>query len=200
MASDDSPRNSPDFLLWDAHATASLIRLGAPKDGAASDAVDSVDGSRVESAPVVPEDWVSADSAAAAAAAAAGSTGVARRTQRRSEPVFVDKSDLLRDAETSGKSKNRGTSSSDTPVGASGDLVLTASTAPGVVFTSASDLRSHFKSDWHRYNLRQKLKQRPPVTADEFERLIEDGFSSLSGSASSPSSPKTNSIGAVAGT
>ncbi|CAI4211029.1 unnamed protein product [Parascedosporium putredinis] len=54
-------------------------------------------------------------------------------------------------------------------------------------FATVDDQRSHLKSDFHNYNLKQKLRGGKPVTEDEFERLIADLDESLSGSDSSES-------------
>jgi pre-60S factor REI1 len=32
--------------------------------------------------------------------------------------------------------------------------------------------REHFKTDWHRYNLKRKVAELPPVTSEEFEKRI----------------------------
>lgn len=32
--------------------------------------------------------------------------------------------------------------------------------------------RQHYKSDWHRYNLKRKVAELPPVTAEEFQRRV----------------------------
>ena len=40
-------------------------------------------------------------------------------------------------------------------------------------FTSAQEQRAHFKTDWHKYNLKQKLARKLPVDLEEFERLVE---------------------------
>lgn len=47
--------------------------------------------------------------------------------------------------------------------------------------------RRHVKSDWHAYNLKQKLRGHKPVTEAEFDKLVEDLNESLSGSDSSGS-------------
>ena len=47
---------------------------------------------------------------------------------------------------------------------------FTCHTAPGVVFTSRTELSDHYRSDWHRYNLKRKVAQLPPVAREEFER------------------------------
>ncbi|KAJ3286955.1 hypothetical protein HK104_008804 [Borealophlyctis nickersoniae] len=43
----------------------------------------------------------------------------------------------------------------------------------GLRFTSPEDMRLHFKSDWHRYNLKRKLRSQPPVSEDVFDELAE---------------------------
>ncbi|KAI0019724.1 hypothetical protein F4780DRAFT_793008 [Xylariomycetidae sp. FL0641] len=55
----------------------------------------------------------------------------------------------------------------------------------GLSFASVQDQRSHQKSDWHHYNLKQKLRGGKPVSEAEFEKLIGDLDESLSGSDSS---------------
>ncbi|KAI5921838.1 hypothetical protein F4810DRAFT_702058 [Camillea tinctor] len=52
-------------------------------------------------------------------------------------------------------------------------------------FANVQDQRSHQKSDWHHYNLKQKLRAQKPVSEAEFEKLIGDLDESLSGSESS---------------
>ena len=42
----------------------------------------------------------------------------------------------------------------------------------GLSFSGVLDQRSHLKSDFHHYNLKQKLRGRKPVSESEFERLI----------------------------
>ena len=39
-----------------------------------------------------------------------------------------------------------------------------------VAFLSADIQRHHYKSDWHRYNLKRKVVSLPPVTVEEFQR------------------------------
>ncbi|KAI1501857.1 hypothetical protein F5X99DRAFT_408665 [Biscogniauxia marginata] len=67
-------------------------------------------------------------------------------------------------------------SSSDNPVGSQ------ACSLCGLSFASVQDQRSHLKSDWHHYNLKQKLRGLKPVSETEFEKLIGDLDESLSGS------------------
>lgn len=35
----------------------------------------------------------------------------------------------------------------------------TCQTAPNVVFESVEELKAHYKSDWHRYNLKRKARK-----------------------------------------
>ncbi|KAK0390788.1 hypothetical protein NLU13_0291 [Sarocladium strictum] len=52
----------------------------------------------------------------------------------------------------------------------------------GLAFATLQDQRSHIKSDFHHYNLKQKLKGNKPVSENDFERLVGDLDESLSGS------------------
>ncbi|KAM7407559.1 hypothetical protein PAMA_003332 [Pampus argenteus] len=52
-------------------------------------------------------------------------------------------------------------------------------------FINREEQMEHYKLDWHRFNLRQKISGMPPVTAEEFERKTGAGdMSSISGSES----------------
>ncbi|KAF2751345.1 ankyrin repeat and zinc finger domain-containing protein 1 [Sporormia fimetaria CBS 119925] len=52
----------------------------------------------------------------------------------------------------------------------------------GLNFASVSEQREHVRSDFHGYNLRQKVKGLQPVGEAEFEKLIGDLDESISGS------------------
>lgn len=54
-------------------------------------------------------------------------------------------------------------------------------------FSVVHEQRRHVKSDWHNYNLKQKLRGGDSVTEFEFEKLVEDLDESISGSESSES-------------
>lgn len=54
-------------------------------------------------------------------------------------------------------------------------------------FSNVPEQRQHVKSDWHGYNLKQKIGGRGSVTEHEFEKLVEDLDESISGSESSES-------------
>lgn len=52
----------------------------------------------------------------------------------------------------------------------------------GVTFAALDEQRSHFKSDWHRLNVRRKLRGLSVLSEEDAARLIDDGVSSISGS------------------
>ncbi|CAG9822521.1 unnamed protein product [Phaedon cochleariae] len=43
-----------------------------------------------------------------------------------------------------------------------------------VAFQDAELQRLHYKTDWHRYNLKRKVAELPPVTAEEFQRRVHN--------------------------
>ncbi|UJR23173.1 hypothetical protein I4U23_026193 [Adineta vaga] len=53
-----------------------------------------------------------------------------------------------------------------------------------VQFTERPEQTIHFKSDWHRFNLKRKLRNQPPFSSEKFEDMEKD-ISSISGSDSS---------------
>jgi pre-60S factor REI1 len=43
-----------------------------------------------------------------------------------------------------------------------------------VAFEDASEQRTHFSTDWHRYNMKRRVASLPPVAATAFnEKVIE---------------------------
>jgi hypothetical protein len=44
---------------------------------------------------------------------------------------------------------------------------------PGASFTDVGDQRSHYRSDWHRYNVKLRLSGANPVPAPEFDKLVD---------------------------
>ena len=50
---------------------------------------------------------------------------------------------------------------------------LSCYTAPGVIFESPLALREHYKTDWHRYNLKRKVSGLPPISATSFQKRRE---------------------------
>lgn len=41
-----------------------------------------------------------------------------------------------------------------------------------VKFKDADVQRDHYKTDWHRYNLKRRVAELPPVTAEEFQKRV----------------------------
>ena len=62
------------------------------------------------------------------------------------------------------------------------DEGLTCHTAPGVVFTTMDDLKEHYRSDWHRYNLKRKVAGLPVVGNELFERVMQQAAAGKNGS------------------
>jgi len=42
-----------------------------------------------------------------------------------------------------------------------------------VIFDDADAMREHYKCDWHRYNLKRKIAELPPVTNGEFQQIVQ---------------------------
>lgn len=57
----------------------------------------------------------------------------------------------------------------------------------GVTFQNVPEQRHHIRSDWHGYNLKQKLKGLHGVDEAQFDKLVEDLDESISGSEESES-------------
>ncbi|KAI1172850.1 hypothetical protein F4777DRAFT_485576 [Nemania sp. FL0916] len=87
------------------------------------------------------------------------------------------------------RSQSKDDLSRDTQRGASTESLVgsQACSLCGLAFATVEDQRSHQKSDWHHYNLRQKIRGHPPVSEVDFEKLLGDLDESLSGSDSSES-------------
>ena len=59
-----------------------------------------------------------------------------------------------------------------------------------VAFREATDQRDHYKTDWHRYNLKRKVAEMPPVSEKAFkDRMVkhEEQRKVLNGETKSPS-------------
>mmetsp|Transcript_502 Transcript_502/g.883 ORF Transcript_502/g.883 Transcript_502/m.883 type:complete len:395 (-) Transcript_502:778-1962(-) len=48
---------------------------------------------------------------------------------------------------------------------------LTCNTAPGQSFTTMEELKAHYKTDWHRYNLKRKAASLPVVSNELFDQM-----------------------------
>jgi hypothetical protein len=44
----------------------------------------------------------------------------------------------------------------------------------GPGFASAAEQRGHFKTDWHRYNVRRRVAKKPPISEEQFDRIVEE--------------------------
>ncbi|KAF8557784.1 hypothetical protein OG21DRAFT_1536863 [Imleria badia] len=55
----------------------------------------------------------------------------------------------------------------------------------GAAFADVDEQRAHFRTDWHRYNVKIRLAGRNPITESAFAELVGGLDDSLSGSASS---------------
>ncbi|KAG5721348.1 Zinc finger protein [Termitomyces sp. T112] len=61
----------------------------------------------------------------------------------------------------------------------------TCNICQGATFLALDDQRAHFRSDWHRYNVKTRLAGGKPVTESAFTQLVDALEDSLSGSESS---------------
>ena len=52
-------------------------------------------------------------------------------------------------------------------------MQLTSTTAPGKLFASRAELAEHYKSDWHKYNLKRREAQMVMLTFEEFSARLE---------------------------
>lgn len=82
--------------------------------------------------------------------------------------AMVSTSDAL---EVTNNSGNEGSIGTSTSTSTSTDHILTCVTC-GVWFKTNDAQRSHYKTDWHRYNLKRKVAGIPPVDAETFARRV----------------------------
>ena len=62
-------------------------------------------------------------------------------------------------------------------------------------FSNVQEQRLHVKSDWHNYNLKQKVRGAECVTENEFEKLVNELDESISGSESESSESEADGEG-----
>ncbi|CAE6441154.1 unnamed protein product [Rhizoctonia solani] len=64
----------------------------------------------------------------------------------------------------------------------------------GANLSDVKEQRAHFRSDWHRYNVKMRLQEasHQPVSEEQFTKLVEDLAESLSGSESSTNSSSSD--------
>ena len=65
----------------------------------------------------------------------------------------------------------------------------------GTISSSVQEQRLHVKTDWHNYNLKQKIKSAQSVSENEFEKLVDDLDESISGSGSGSESSESEADG-----
>eukprot|EP00322_Chrysochromulina_rotalis_P001520 CAMPEP_0115882078 /NCGR_PEP_ID=MMETSP0287-20121206/28799_1 /TAXON_ID=412157 /ORGANISM="Chrysochromulina rotalis, Strain UIO044" /LENGTH=541 /DNA_ID=CAMNT_0003338105 /DNA_START=69 /DNA_END=1694 /DNA_ORIENTATION=+ len=64
---------------------------------------------------------------------------------------------------------------------------FTCYTAPGVVFASEEEMKDHYRSDWHRYNLKRKVAGLAPLPFDAYELRAAREEAATAGSGTSRS-------------
>ena len=80
----------------------------------------------------------------------------------------------LDDQSEAGPSTSTGTkpkppiSTSQAPVGS-----LSCQSCPNTLFESVEEQRTHFKSDWHRYNAKARMEGKGVVDAEQWENMVE---------------------------
>ena len=70
----------------------------------------------------------------------------------------------------------------------------------GASFENVQEQRLHVKSDWHNYNVKQKIRGGQSATDIEFEKLVEELEESISGSGSEESESEADGEGATEST
>lgn len=80
-------------------------------------------------------------------------------------------------------SQSRPPSPEAAPIQSQAARSCTICPGPAATFADADQQRTHYKSDWHRYNLKLRPSQ-PRVSEPDFARLVDALEDSLSGSAS----------------
>ena len=75
----------------------------------------------------------------------------------------------------------------DSERGGPGLRVSTTCQLCGTSFPNVQEQRLHVKTDWHNYNLKQKIRGAQSVSENEFEKLVDDFDESISGSGSESS-------------
>ncbi|OWZ32776.1 cytoplasmic protein [Cryptococcus neoformans] len=71
---------------------------------------------------------------------------------------------------------------------------ISCQTCPQAEFDTIEEQRAHFKSDWHRYNVKVKLNASgKAISLEEWDNMVE-GIPSISGSASSTSGSETSKV------
>ena len=103
---------------------------------------------------------------------------------------------LLQDSIESSR-EHHGLSSKSEKDAADGQAkVSTSCQLCGASFENVQEQRLHVKSDWHKYNVKQKIRGGQSATEIEFEKLVEELEESISGSGSEESESEADGEGA----
>ena len=54
---------------------------------------------------------------------------------------------------------------------------MVCSVCGGVTFDSREEQTQHYKSDWHRFNLKQRIKGSSPMSIESFEEAVAGTYS-----------------------
>ncbi|KAG8833161.1 hypothetical protein FRC17_011232 [Serendipita sp. 399] len=79
----------------------------------------------------------------------------------------------------------------------SGPRAMSCTICSGAVFTDSEDQRAHYRSDWHRYNVKAKLSNKPLLNEAAFENAVAHLSDSISGSESTDSDAESTETDAV---
>ena len=52
---------------------------------------------------------------------------------------------------------------------------LGCQSCPNTLFETVEEQRTHFKSDWHRYNAKARMEGKAIVDAEQWENMVEGG-------------------------
>lgn len=108
-------------------------------------------------------------------------------------PEILDSLSLKADAGLPGQLEDAPTDStpsrgqSPAPAGPDNVLGSQACSLCGLSFITVQEQRDHLKTDFHHYNLKQKLHGLKPVSEADFEKLVDELDESISGSDTSDS-------------
>ncbi|KAG6813828.1 hypothetical protein H0H92_006772 [Tricholoma furcatifolium] len=83
------------------------------------------------------------------------------------------------------------------PISSTTSGARTCNVCTGASFVSLDEQRAHFRSDWHRYNVKTRLAGGSSVTESAFSQLVEALEDSLSGSESSSDEDNSSESDAV---
>ncbi|GKY93119.1 hypothetical protein MPSEU_000280100 [Mayamaea pseudoterrestris] len=98
---------------------------------------------------------------------------MSKRQQEAADEEDADSSDKIAPEATTSRSSN---ALASTAMATYTDPDAKSCNTCGGSFPSAAAYRTHFKSDWHRFNQKLKLQGLPPVSEQEFDLVDADAF------------------------